>query len=42
MKVTKSHKEGCYYYIKNDKMDEPIFCENGDKMIDSNGNIYKK
>jgi hypothetical protein len=35
------YKNGCYYSKTNDK-ERPVFCENGNKMIDSNGNVYIK
>jgi len=35
------YKDGCYY-TKTKYKESPIFCKNGEKMTDSNGNIYKK
>lgn len=35
------YKEGCYYTKTNEK-EVPVFCENKNKMIDLNGNMYTK
>jgi hypothetical protein len=34
-------KDGCYYKIADEK-EIPVFCVNGNKMIDAAGNIYTK
>lgn len=34
-------KDGCYYTISDDK-EIPVFCVNGNNMIDDSGNIYTK
>jgi hypothetical protein len=35
------YKDGCYIR-KTDDDEIPIFCENGKRMLDSNGNLYIK